>query len=325
MVGLEPHLILRTRRANKVEEDRKEKDIDTFGYTGNILFNRMVGASIYTCTPGEYGRVGSKDLVKRVCDDIQSKRNKKVYPIPVGKVGHSIIIISSDYSLDFPLINASTVTINPVLVGGSNGLGTWGYIEGVNEIRNQLGDQTLDHVVFACGSGGTATGITLGFALSHMKDTDRLPKLHAIGVCDTPDYFYNEVASIADEMGIDMSLLNSSSTGESTLEFIRQHLTPHQGKGLGYAASTQEELDFITNFALETGIVLDPVYSGKALYHFIFHELEENPDLYKNSNVLFWHTGGSLGNYDKIDALSSTLEISSPVTRLDVYGKKQNT
>eukprot|EP01083_Nonionella_stella_P263942 895966_1 len=97
------------------------------------------------------------------------KRNKKVYPIPVG---------------------------------GSNGLGTWGYIEGVNEIRNQLGDQTLDHVVFACGSGGTATGITLGFALSHMKDTDRLPKLHAIGVCDTPDYFYNEVASIADEMGI---------------------------------------------------------------------------------------------------------------------------
>lgn len=42
MVGLEPHLILRTKRA-----------IDDFGYTGNILIDRMVGSTIYTCTPGE--------------------------------------------------------------------------------------------------------------------------------------------------------------------------------------------------------------------------------------------------------------------------------
>jgi len=44
MVGLEPHLILRTKRAN---------DLANFGYTGNILMDRMVGSTIYTCTPGE--------------------------------------------------------------------------------------------------------------------------------------------------------------------------------------------------------------------------------------------------------------------------------
>ena len=44
MVGLEPHLILRTERANQLSE---------FGYTGNILMDRMVGSTIYTCTPGE--------------------------------------------------------------------------------------------------------------------------------------------------------------------------------------------------------------------------------------------------------------------------------
>lgn len=85
MVGLEPHLILRTRRANQVETDRESNDIDSFGYVGNILFDRMVGASIHTCTPGEYGRVGSKELVRRVCRDIESKTSQKVYPIPVGK------------------------------------------------------------------------------------------------------------------------------------------------------------------------------------------------------------------------------------------------
>ena len=85
MVGLEPHLILRTRRANQVETDRESNDVDSFGYVGNILFDRIVGASIHTCTPGEYGRVGSKELVRRVCSDIESKTSQKVYPIPVGK------------------------------------------------------------------------------------------------------------------------------------------------------------------------------------------------------------------------------------------------
>lgn len=298
MVGLEPHLILRTKRANQVEEKRKENnEEDAFGYTGNILFDRIIGAKIYTCTPGEYGRVGSKELVKRVCSDIESKMSRKAYPIPVG---------------------------------GSNGLGTWGYIEGVNEIIGQLNiqQQPINHVVFACGSGGTATGISLGFALSHaFKNTlETMPKIHAIGVCDTPEYFQNEVASVADEMGFDISSLKTASSSiieaENTLEFIQKILTPHQGKGNGYAQSTKEELDFISNFAIETGIVLDPVYSGKALYHFIMHELNEHPNHYKDSTILFWHTGGSLGLYDKIDALSSMVKKTSPVTRLDVYGKK---
>lgn len=53
MVGLEPHLILRTRRANAVHEGK-----DNFGIVGNILFDRMVGSAIYTCTPGEVRQRG---------------------------------------------------------------------------------------------------------------------------------------------------------------------------------------------------------------------------------------------------------------------------
>lgn len=102
MVGLHPHLILRTRRANQVEEDRKE-GIDSFGYIGNVLFDRLVGSKIYTCTPGEYGRVGSKELVERVCHDIESKTNKKVYPIPVGECYHQSFFCSTILCPDIKL------------------------------------------------------------------------------------------------------------------------------------------------------------------------------------------------------------------------------
>lgn len=295
MVGLEPHLILRTKRANDVHAGKED-----FGCTGNILFDRMVGSKIYLCTPGEYGRAGSRALVERLARYISSESSEsgssKPYQIPVG---------------------------------GSNGLGTWGYINAVNEIMSQTKPSTdsgiaLHHVVFACGSGGTATGITLGMALAHGACGSRTlqsvstPKVHAIGVCDNPDYFYKTVAEIADEMGLTLPDFLQCDTTET---FIRQHLTAHQGKGLGYASSTQEELDFVTNFALETGIALDPVYSGKALYHFMTHILEEDPEEYRGKNVLFWHTGGALGLYDKVQDLSDMMGGVSPVQRLDIYGK----
>lgn len=280
MVGLEPHLILRTKRANDTPEEN-------FGYGGNILMDRMVGSKIYTCTPGEYGRVGSKDLVTRVCGYIESHSDKqRAYPIPVG---------------------------------GSNGLGSWGYINGVEELMQQWkSDTSLDHIVFACGSGGTAAGIALGVALAYGAatggDADKMPIVHAMGVCDDPDYFYDYVAKIADEMGFTLSSMDSH-------DFVRKHLVVHQGKGLGYAASTSEELDFVTKFAINTGIVLDPVYSGKALYHFLAEVVKNDPDEFRGKNILFWHTGGALGLYDKGDALTTTLNEVSPVKRLDVYGK----
>ena len=295
MVGLEPHLILRTKRANQVEESKEE---DSFGYVGNILFDRMAGATIHTCTPGEYGRVGSTSLIDSLSEELEEKKQKKVYKIPVG---------------------------------GSNGLGTWGYVEAVDEFMNQIdGDNDgVDHVVFASGSGGTAAGISLGLTLAYLEndDVDNSPTVHAVGVCDYPDYFYETITSIAKEMGLDMTSISSESgieTYDTSIEdFVRNSLIVHQGKGLGYAASTQEELDFIIKFALETGISLDPVYSGKALFQFM-NEVKKDPESYRNSRVVFWHTGGSLGNYEKVESLKGTLQSISKVERMDVYGKKQS-
>jgi len=313
MMGLEPHLILRTNSNNKSGKSTssssssntsKSKSNDDIGLTGNLLMDRMVGSHIYTCTPGEYGRIGSDALVERLCSHLRQQTT------------------SNDDNNNED--NNECCKPYGIPVGGSNGIGSWGYVNAVEEVmgqwtamRDSLGSfLSLDHVVFACGSGGTAAGIGLGMALARPHK----PHVHAMGVCDTPSYFEHHVSQIITDMGLVLpSYL-------STQEFISQHMDFHQGKGLGYATSTPEELEFCTQFAMETGIVLDPVYSGKALYQFITHVLpnHEDPESFKNTNVLFWHTGGSLGLYDKADDLLSTLQTNSPVQRLNVYDTNNN-
>jgi len=80
-------------------------------------------------------------------------------------------------------------------------------------------------------------------------------------------------------------------------------------KGLGYAISTPDELSFLRDVAFRTGIVLDPVYSAKALKAFV-DKMKHSPDLFKppasggNLNILFVHTGGVFGLYDKVRELA---------------------
>jgi hypothetical protein len=50
--------------------------------------------------------------------------------------------------------------------------------------------------------------------------------------------------------------------------------------------------------------------------------VEEDPESFRGKNVLFWHTGGSIGIYEKGDDLLNRLVNSSPVKRIDAYGKK---
>ena len=227
-------------------------------------------------------------------------------------------------------------------MGGSNALGSWGYIDAVNELINQIDDLcgnsgsrgsdsstefALDHVVFATGSGGTATGIVVGLSLAfgslgvgHPSLMRRsAPKVHAVGVCDDPEYFYTTISSIADEMGIEP---RPTMTSE---QFIREVVTVYNGKGRGYAISSDDELDFILQFAIETGVALDPVYSGKALYYFLEKVVKDDPESYRNKNILFWHTGGSIGLYEKGDSLLEKMLLKSPVKRIDATAISSST
>ena len=79
-------------------------------------------------------------------------------------------------------------------------------------------------------------------------------------------------------------------------------LTIHDTNELGrYAKHTPELLNFIIDFQKNTGILIDPIYTGKALF-ILYQKLAT---MSKNCKILFVHTGGIWGNVGKIDAFNS--------------------
>jgi 1-aminocyclopropane-1-carboxylate deaminase/D-cysteine desulfhydrase-like pyridoxal-dependent ACC family enzyme len=91
----------------------------------------------------------------------------------------------------------------------------------------------------------------------------------------------------------------------------------YPGHGVGYARSTSEELRFIAKVAASTGIVLDPVYSGKALFNLANIAACQTEVFMPGQRVLFLHTGGTLGLYDKAAELLPLLP-QGQVTRMEV-------
>ncbi|XP_033759298.1 bifunctional D-cysteine desulfhydrase/1-aminocyclopropane-1-carboxylate deaminase, mitochondrial-like [Pecten maximus] len=112
-------------------------------------------------------------------------------------------------------------------------------------------------------------------------------RCHAIIVCDqTKAYFYDHI----DQTRVDMGLADSVKAVE-----IVDMIEGYQGKG--YNISTKEERDFVASVAETTGIMLDPIYTGKAALGML-QELHDNPHRFKGNRILFLHTGGLFGMYN---------------------------
>ena len=146
----------------------------------------------------------------------------------------------------------------------------------------------ITDVVVACGSGGTVAGLALGAALSGSP-----VKIHAVNVNRDAQYFYSQIDGILRDVG-------ASQKAENILDVMDGYV------GEGYAVSTDEELRQIAGIASSTGIILDPVYTGKA-FRGMMTELERNPSRFRGRRLLFVHTGGLLGLYEKIPQFASIL------------------
>ncbi len=222
---------------------------------GNLLLDRALGAEIIPITPEQYRRRGelSLQLARALREE-----GRKPYIIPEG---------------------------------GSNGLGSWGYLEFARELAGQTAQLgiAISDVVFACGSGGTSAGLAVGTALGGYPW-----RLHPVTVCDDADYFHRVIGGIFEEMGFE-------GKSRELLDIIDGY------KGLGYAINTPQELEFILQVASETGIILDPVYSGKAFLG-LLRELEESAERFAGRDILFIHTGGIFGLYDKIEELEPLIQ-----------------
>ena len=178
-------------------------------------------------------------------------------------------------------------------VGASNGVGNFGYLNTVREIMEQeekLGT-TFDAIVCAVGSGGTYSGLYLG-----NKIFGAGKKIVGITVCDNKDYFTKVCGTIVDQT---LDLLGEGPDENKAFTFIDGY------KGLGYAISKEDELRFIADVAAKEGIILDPVYTGKAFYG-LYNEVNKGTfDSF--DNILFIHTGGQYGLFPKQEQIAEVL------------------
>jgi D-cysteine desulfhydrase len=175
--------------------------------------------------------------------------------------------------------------------GGSNALGAWGYVRCVEEIAAELppGPATL---IYAAGSGGTGAGLILGVKLLGLPW-----RVVGFNVCDDRDYFVRVIGEIC-EQAIDRFRL--------PIEFARSEIEIVDGYvGLGYAKSRPEELATLRDVARAEGLVLDPVYTGKA-FHGFSRELERDRRAF-GGRVVFVHTGGIFGLFPKSGELAPLL------------------
>lgn len=165
--------------------------------------------------------------------------------------------------------------------GGSNALGALGFVRAAEEVRAQTALR-FDHVVCAVGSGGTLAGLALGPDVGPVR---------GVAVCDDRPTFSRRVHQIA---------ADAARYGVGPLPIEGDRWEVVEGwQGPAYAVATPEIWATMARVARLEGLLLDPVYTGKAM-HALVGEVGAGR---WGGRLLFWHTGGAFGLFGRGDEL----------------------
>jgi D-cysteine desulfhydrase family pyridoxal phosphate-dependent enzyme len=218
---------------------------------GNLLIDELLGAELHFIPPGPIaGEACTFEELDAYVREEASTRIGDHYHIPLG---------------------------------GSNGLGTLGYVRAALEIAGQAEDIGIAdaRIVLAAGSGGTLAGLLAGLRLIESP-------LRPVGIdvgnfwCDFPGL----VVRLANEA---CRLLGSPERIQtSDVELIEKKYV-----GRKYGAPTPESEGAIRRLVRLEGILLDPTYTAKAFAGLL--DLVHTGDLGDDEPIIFWHTGGLPG------------------------------
>ena len=177
--------------------------------------------------------------------------------------------------------------------GGSNAVGALGYVDCAIELANQANDEGLviDRLVTATGSAGTHAGLVAGMAVSGAD----IPVL-GIGVRAPKEKQEANVFNLAVETA---ALLGHPE--RVTREMV---VADCDYVGAGYGLIDQAVIDALTLAARTEGLLLDPVYTGKAMKGLI---ALARAGAFEGETVVFLHTGGAQGLFGYASELEGNL------------------
>ncbi len=213
---------------------------------GNLFIDKYLGAEISFLNKKDYANVNNIMFEER---KKLLKKGKKVYVIPEG---------------------------------GSTTLGIWGYVSFISELQKQVNLKTVNGILVAAGSGGTAAGLLVGLAL--LKSNI---KVYAVNVLYPEKVIRKKILQLAEGCILDYKI--NCKLNEANLEILNGYSDE------GYKKINKDKVKLIKNFARSTGIILDPAYTGKAFKAYYDNILMQNNGM----KVIFLHTGGLYGVFGK--------------------------
>ena len=227
-----------------VLEERVNQPTDAYRHNGNLLLDRLLGATIKLVPAGSSMTTAGEQAAEEV-----RRAGGKPYVIPGG---------------------------------GSNAVGALGYVGCALELLEQANRRGLgiDHVVHATGSSGTQAGLIAGF--DAMRSGVRVI---GITVGRPRDNQERNVLRLLDETWAHLGL--NGPAPRDNIEASDRYF------GEAYGIPTPAMKEAVTLLAETEGVLLDPVYSGKAMAGLI--DMVRSGRFADHENVVFVHTGGQAG------------------------------
>lgn len=179
-------------------------------------------------------------------------------------------------------LRANGRTPYAVPYGGSNTVGAMGFCEAARELREQMSEHDLDftHVVFASSSGGTHAGLLAGMRYQGLMLEPLGVRIDRDENGDEP--FVQVVERLASTVAASFGLEEPFDDG--ALGLIEDYAGDYGVVGAG-------EREAIEMTARTEGVLLDPVYTGRAMAALI--DMIRHGRFAGDDRILFWHTGGT--------------------------------
>lgn len=243
-------------------ENRIESEDPFYLGSGNVLLDRLYGAEISCFPNGSDMEAATRELAGKY-----TTLGQHPYVIPGG---------------------------------GSNPVGTLGYVNCAFEIANQLKEQGLriDCLVHATGSGGTQAGLIVGFHMTEMKIPVLGISLSLPGQAQE-EKVYDLVRQTSDYLGLKHAPPKSDVVVNS--DYVSD----------GHEVPTPGMLNAVVMTARYESILLDPIYTCKAMDALI--DLIVNKHQFReDKNILFLHTGGNVGLFGYATHMTKFLTSDKP-------------